>query len=440
MLPQDYTSNAVENNPDVKLRGIQYERNPGAEFGEHIRNTTARCNTSASHTYGNVLAVVEKFLLDQFPPNTFRTVTASTTLASRQIKHLPHQLHKQECPIMVLIPRISFGQGDDRFLANTLINSRYTNTHALWGDGSLLQLAHDRKKNIYIHGHYNRALMFIDVVMSFNTYAEQINWMSYMHNMFPIEHNQFIRSPLELYIPNQFCEIISGTSGIPIKNENNSVYDFLTFMNGMFDYPITYKIKGGSNTDEFFMYYIADIDTVIREPEAGAGVKDGQVHRNFDISFTIRCEFNTIGYFTLNSPAIKKDVVINAPDTTSITPIFSDVINLDDFDLPQGWSVLSWPIFKLSPGEDSVSIDNVLNQSLLTVIDHHLRLGMPMDNFIKIQFRENGQILNNEGYRIDWAARRLYITNPNSRRTYRLIITVSANYINNMIKDIYNLE
>ena len=46
-------------NPDVKLKGVQYERNPDAEYGEHIRNTAAICNTSAAHTYGNVMSVIE---------------------------------------------------------------------------------------------------------------------------------------------------------------------------------------------------------------------------------------------------------------------------------------------------------------------------------------------------------------------------------------------
>ena len=204
MSSRNYESNPSQYNEDVKLSGVQYEKNVGAEYGEHIRNTGAICNTSASHTYGNVLGVVEKFILDQFPQDLFKTVTASTTLASRQLTHLPSQLAKKEMPIMVLIPRISFGQ-EDRFLGNTLLNSRYTNTQSFYGDGSLLPLAADPRKHIWVHGHYNRAVMNIDVVLNFNTFSEQTNWMSYIHNMFPIGHNQFIRAPLELYIPKDFC-------------------------------------------------------------------------------------------------------------------------------------------------------------------------------------------------------------------------------------------
>ena len=439
MISRDPQTNPSVANPDIKQAGTQYERNPGAEFGDHIKNTAAICNTSASHTYGNVLSVIEKYILDLFPTDLFKTVAASTTLASRQVTHMPKQLHKKELPTMILVPRIMFGQDDNRFLSHTLMNSRVTNTQNLWGEGSLIPLAEDRKKRVYVHGHYNRAVMYVDVVMSFNTYPEQINYMSYIHNMIPIGHNQFIKAPLELYIPEEFCELIGHVAKTPVK-QDDSVYKFLTYLNSIWCHPITYKLKGGSNSDEFFMYYIADIDAVFQEPLAGPGVKDGQIKRGFDISFTVRCEFNTIGYFTLNSPDFKKPIHIASKDHLTIAPIFSDSINLNDFQLPVGWTILGWPIFKLKQGENSISIDDILNQSLRAVIDHHLKFGIPMDRFIQIQFRENGEILNNELFFIDWVNRRLTITTPNPHRTYRLIISVSHEYINNLIKTLYNLE
>lgn len=440
MAYRDYQTNPSVANPDVHLQGVQYERNPGAEYGNHIKNTFAICNTSPSHTCGNVLSVMEKFLLDKFPKDLFKTVTASTTLSSRQIHHVPNQLHKQEWPIMVLVPRIMFGQDDNRFLGNTLINSRYTDTQSFYGEGSLIPLAEDKRKHLWIHGHYNRAVMYIDVIMSFHTYSQALNYMSYLHNMFPIGHNKFIRAPLELYLPMEFCSLISKLSENPIRDKSDSVHNFNTYMNSIWYHPITYKLNGGSNTDEFFMYYISDIDVVFQEPQLGNGIKDGQIRRAFDISFTIRCEYNTIGYLTLNSPDLKKPVNISSSDDGTVTTLFSDVINLDDFELPVGWTILSWPIFKLKEGENSISIDPILNESLRTVIDHHLRHGIPMERFIKVQFRENGEILTDELYFIDWENRKLTLSLPNHRRTYRLIITVSHDYINKLIKELYNLE
>ena len=116
------------------------------------------------------------------------------------------------------------------------------------------------------------------------------------------------------------------------------------------------------------------------------------------------------------------------------------MINLDDFQLPVGWSLLCWPIFKLDLNENSISIDSILNDSIRACIKYHLEHGIPMDNFIQIQFRENGEILENELYHIDWLNRILILHAPDYHRTYRLIVSVSHEYINNLIKEVYNLE
>ena len=440
MLNRYSDQKASDHNKDIKLKGMQYEENSGAVYGDHILNTCAMCNTSAAHTYGNVLAVIEHALVSKFPENTFKTVTASTALATRQITHLPSQLHKKERPIMVLHPRIVFGQGENRFLGHTLFNDRITNTHSFWGYGSLLKLATDKKKRLYVHGHYNRAVMYVDVIMSFGTFTEQTNWMSYLYNTTPIMHNQFIRAPLELMIPRNFCYLLSNVAHVPMQSDDGSVTNFLGYMNKIWEYPITYKLKGSSNSDEFFMYYTTDIDTVIQDVSAGDGVKVGQIRQAYDISFTIRCEFNTIGYFTLNAPDIKSTVQLPDDGDQAIVSMFSDVINLNDFELPIGWSILGWPIFKLGIDENSISLNPILNQSLKTVIDYHLKYHIPMERFIKIQFRENGDILESERFYINWREHRLYVVRPDTRRTYRLIVSVCSEYINNLVKEIYNLE
>ena len=436
-IHRDSNANPDITNPDLHKSYYKYQYDAAA-YGDHIKNTACVCNLSASHTYGNVLSVVEQYILQSLPKDIFKTVTSSTTIAHKQIRHLPYQLQKREMPIFVTVPRIVFGQEENRFLANTIMNSRITNTEAVWGEGSLIPLAEDKHHKLYIHGHYNRAVMYVDVVCSFNTYSEQINFVSFLHNMLPIAHNKFIRAPLELYIPEEFCYLISNLVDIDFKN--NGVYDFLTYMNSIFYHPITYKLKGGSNSDEFFLYYIADIDTLFSDVQFNTGVKDGQLKRNFDVTFTARCEFNTIGYFTLNSPNIQKPIVLQSDIDRSILPIFSDVINLDDFQLPVGWSLLCWPIFKLDLNENSISIDPILNDSIRACIKYHLEHGIPMDNFIQIQFRENGEILENELYNIDWLNRILILHAPDYHRTYRLIVSVSHEYINNLIKEVYDLE
>ena len=225
-----------------------------------------------------------------------------------------------------------------------------------------------------------------------------------------------------------------------MTSKDGTVTEYLRYLNTIFQYPITYKLKGSSNNDEFFLYYVTDIDTVLQEPTAGDGVKMGQTRGAYDISFTIRCEFNTIGYFTLNAPEIQSTIQLPDDGDEAIVSMFSDVINLDNFDLPEGWSILGWPIFKLDHDENCISLDPILNESLLSTIDYHLKFHIPMERFIRIQFRENGEILNSERFYINWRERKLYVVRPDTRRTYRLIVSVCGEYINNLIKEIYKLE
>ena len=51
LIKRDPHTNPNVANPDIQCAYGQYTRNPGAEFGDHIFNTAAICNTSASHTY-----------------------------------------------------------------------------------------------------------------------------------------------------------------------------------------------------------------------------------------------------------------------------------------------------------------------------------------------------------------------------------------------------
>lgn len=436
----DPTVNPSVPNRNIQQAGVQFEANPNIATGDHIKNTAAIIQTSAAHTYGNVAAVIEKYITDLFPQGLFKSVATTTTLASRQLKSLPRQLIKRELPLLVTSPRISFGQGDDRFLGGTLFNERKTNQFHVWGEGSLIELARDRMNRLWVHGAYNRAVMYIDVLMSFNTFMEQVNWMSFIHNMVPINHPFILPAPIELYLPRDFMALMSHLINIPTHDESGSVFDFMSHMNTIWHEMITYKLKGGSNSDEFFMYQLANLDVLFNEPTQNPGVKDGQLRRNFDISFTVRCDFNTIGYFTLNSPTLRDNIKITCTEDKVIVPIFTDVFNIHDFQLPQGWIVYSFPIFKLALNENTISFDSVLNNSLRAVIDQHLKLGIPMERFINIQFRENGRILDNEYHYIDWARRTLTVLRPHNHNTYRLLITVSPEYVNMMVKEIYQLE
>ena len=46
---------------------------------------------SAAHTYGNALAIGQKWILDLFPNNTFKTIHVNSKIGHRQILSTPHE-------------------------------------------------------------------------------------------------------------------------------------------------------------------------------------------------------------------------------------------------------------------------------------------------------------------------------------------------------------
>ena len=50
--------------------------------------------TSMSHTYGNVLAWAQKYVLDIMPENTFKTIHVNSKIAHRQLRSTSHEFLK----------------------------------------------------------------------------------------------------------------------------------------------------------------------------------------------------------------------------------------------------------------------------------------------------------------------------------------------------------
>ena len=74
--------------------------------------------------------------------------------------------------------------------------------------------------------------------------------------------------------------------------------------------------------------------------------KINKVESDCPITFTIRCEFNTIGMFDLSVPNPGPFRHIESSQSAVSIPIFSDVFNEKDFPLLYGWKIHAKPIVK----------------------------------------------------------------------------------------------
>lgn len=410
---------------------------------ESWKNNFMTVYPSAAHTYGNALASIEQYIIDLFPAGLFKTINTAMSSSNRQLRSTPSQLVKKRFPILVSKARIDYGQDGNRALPYTLLTDRQSDAQLGWGLGNLQPLMSDRIHNFRLEWFLNRWILNVDFILAFNTINEQINWMNYLLNSTKIAHPFLLVRPLETLIPRPIIDEISYLSGVPVY-QNGSVGPYLQYLNAISDDPITYKLKGGSGNDEFFRYYMAEIDTTISNPEADEGQRSSQTNRLYEISFTVRAEFNGVGYFFLSSPKIRGSNVKIQPsdDKSSIVCHYTDDINYRLIDIPAGWSILSTPTVRFSSYDDNtVSLLPILDEKINRLIQFFIDNGMDPSQIISIDFRKRSHVIELKSpWRIDWKNRRIIMEEPDLHETYRLLILVNMGLIHNYEKMLWGLK
>ena len=414
------------------------EHDPSLQHNFDI-SLACESGTDIVHAVGNVTAIAMRYILDQFPPNTFATALPSTTIAHRQLRHTPKQIRTQAYPLCIVNPRVSLSGLDNRLAAGSFgtttwgpISNRFQNR------SEMEKLFFDKRKGIEWRGKINRVVLFLDFVLSFQSIAEQLRWASYLINKIPME-NCFFDSDtaLELAIPDGFLAETARYAGIPIHDENGSVARFVDYLNMNSVFPVSYRFSSGKHRDAFYTYYMSPILCSIHDFSYNTATKSNNlVESDCPITFTMRCEFNTIGLFDLSVPN-PGPVRYLAPRSDSVViPIFSDSFNDKDFPLLYGWEIRTKPIIQLDWGETEIDIKPCLDDALIKIIDYHIEHNIDVDLFMSVKLRENRTIIN-DGYCMDWKNKKLIFTNAHYTHTYRLIVAVNMLYVNNWLLDMY---
>lgn len=440
-------NNINEGKTDLNVRNpsmtYQYNGISEREF-QHGYQLSLACQSGSdtTHTIGNVTAIMLQFILDQFPSETFKTSMPSTKLAHRQLRHTPKQIATQPYPMCIVNPRISLSGLDNRLAAGSYATTLWSNTSNRFQNRSEMEkLFFDKQKGIEWRGKLNRVVMYFDFVLSFQSMTEQIRWASYLINKIPTDGGFFdIDTGLELALPDGFLQETSKYACIPVKDENGDVARFVDYLNMNSVFPVSYRFSSGKNSDAFYSYYMTTLLCSISDLTYNTVTKiNGLVESDCPITFTVRCEFNTIGMFDLSVPNPGPIRLITPMESSVVIPIFSDMFNEADFPLLYGWKIHSKPICKLDWNETEVFIGGSFGNALNEMIDFHLQKKMSPELFLSIKLRENNRLIE-DGYYVDWERRMLVFTNINYTHTYRLIIAINQLYINDMLLSLYGKE
>ena len=396
---------------------------------------------SMSHTYGNAISFMQKYILDLFPDNMFKTIHVNSKIAHRQIRSTPHEYIKKTKPMIVFRPRIPQST-EDRFLKDTPLIERQTDLYSTWGATNLQPFFHDTKNQLTIKYQMNRTVMYLDVVIVLSTLMQQIDYYHYIQNAIRLEKPFNLETCFESYIPQEMLKIISDCVNIPLYDEHGNTKEFLEYMNGNSFYPITYKLQGSTRTREFYRYYPVNVDTIITDLDKDDGERVGNIMNQYQISFTVKMEFFSAGlYYIFGNDIYQLKLPVMESVDSGFIPVFTDVYLKEDLNLKQGWSLYNRASCRLEDSEDSVNIDQMLNSSIRETLDYHKKNGLPIIDFIDIKIRKQGvPIYLGEDYIIDWDTLDIRFKNQDTYHTYTIMVCLNIEYVNNLMKVLYNLK
>lgn len=407
-----------------------------------------------AHTCGNVTAYVTDYIQTWFVPNFFKTVNVSTTMAYRYFNVLQNkkaEFFRKRKPFLIIQPR--FNPDGARFLAGAELANRVNPTFGGGDYGSLQPFIRDDEKGFEMKFHLNRLSMSFDVSIVVETQMEQLNVYNYLKNRLVWGKPLNWETALESHIPREMIAAISSITDISMNEPGH----LLNYLNSNTIFPVTYKVKNSTGNDEYFRYYPTILDAEIVELNLDTGNKSGLTDDAYTLTFTVNLEFSTAGiyhiiskkpipkYWNNGGMAIDIDEEIESKNNSLRMDMLLTPYRDLGIEIPPGWRVFSNPSYKITaepPDPDILDFSKLISPSIRRAINYHREMSMPLDNLISIFVLKDYTVLQptNGDFLVDFEDLKLYTYKLNKTSTYRMLILINVNYINELIKDTLNME
>lgn len=414
-------------------------------------------NTSITHTFGNVACVAMNYIESYFGKDFFNVKHISTKMAYRQLDvfRSKKEFWKYNKPMLILRPRIEMDDSSKWFYGSTMM-SRITNSKLPMAFENTIDYLESKEWGTMLRFAWNRLKITYDVVIIVETYNQQLNIAHGLINQLIPNAPFYIKTSLESYIPKNLVYPMAKHLGIP----TNNTAEILKYMNTYSQTPVTYKFKNGSGTDEFFMLYDTDIETIVSDISIDDGEGKGVVQDTYTISFSMSMEFNAVGVWYLFLQNANPTYTVAAPDAgvigpkkvedglpkERIVPILSIPLRYD-LNLKEGWSIFSSPMYfidaNIAKGEyDETDLTQVLTvplqETITGIVKHHKGMNIPLDTVIQFRcFKDNRELpMGKNGFEIDLDKFIIRTWDCSPRVTYRLFILTNNLLINGIASEI----
>ena len=160
------------------------------------------------------------------------------------------------------------------------------------------------------------------------------------------------------------------------------------------------------------------------------------------MTFTVRMEFFSTGFYYLFSNECVPIKQRNLGSSDVIIPNYTDVLLKEDLHLENGWDLFTNVSFQLEKPNDEISFDEIINISIKEAIKYHLKNSMPLIDLIDIKVRKQGTLLfEGRDYTIDFDNFVVKFNNKDyNYYTYSMYISINVLYLNTLIKQIFGLK
>jgi hypothetical protein len=213
-------------------------------------------------------------------------------------------------------------------------------------------------------------------------------------------------------------------------------------------------MKPSSGTDEYFLYFPVTIEYIPTDFNMDSASKRGQTVTSAPITFTLTAEFNCIQMFDYAPPRGKPMNLdaynINLKDDDAANGNFLVPIctfeNLFNERNEKNWKFFTTRMYKVDHEkdmtEDKLSLADLFkNTSIKSAIQYHNKYGLDCHLFFDIQvWGLDQQLKEHKDFEFDFKTLTLITKKLNKRITYRFVIYINEDYLNDLLVKLHPEE
>lgn len=406
---------------------------------------------SSSSLYGNVGCAIRQLILSKFPYNYFQYINVSTEVAFKNLRrqfgtNSNTEISKRKYPQLIVQPVYQVPD-QDGFLQNIPLTKNDMDIQSNVDRRYLFEVIKDAEHNWALKFKLNRDRIDYDVSVIVKTLHQQLDIYKAMVNQMTWERSFYYPAALESVIPKTMVEYMGKLCNIDISMYPELIPVFLRYLNSISGYPITYKVKNASATDEFFMYYQHNLVVTYSDLSIESGNKKNMVDDNYTITFRVSVEFNLPGLYILdgsvkNMDKLKGTLNVYNPSSNEFDE-FIPLFSLSNFynQFPQrknGLTLYGSFVFTSDADKkaDSADIGLLIEPDHQKAIRFHTRAGMLDDTICQVYIMKDSQLLEKDQYSINWDTMKIEYKNPDPKATYRVAIYMNMEAINSALSNV----